>query len=94
MPRRQRSRSRSSVSKSLVAATADPLDGAQAAPPQGTLVATPIIHEDRDARIAALAYARAEQRGFEPGHALDDWLWAEREIDAASSSRSGHHDVG
>jgi hypothetical protein len=46
-----------------------------------------IIHEDREARIGELAYQRAEQRGFQPGHALDDWLWAERQIDAPSQGR-------
>ncbi len=32
------------------------------------------------ARIAELAYYKAEQRGFEPGHEMDDWLAAEREL--------------
>lgn len=36
----------------------------------------------RDERIAARAYQLAAERGFEPGHELDDWLTAEREIDA------------
>ena len=31
-------------------------------------------------RIAVRAYFKAEQRGFAPGHALDDWLQAEDEI--------------
>ena len=35
---------------------------------------------DRDARIAELAYLKAENRGFEPGHELDDWLEAEQEF--------------
>lgn len=35
---------------------------------------------DGDARIAELAYYKAERRGFEPGHELDDWLEAEREF--------------
>jgi len=35
---------------------------------------------DRDVRIAELAYYKAESRGFEPGHELDDWLEAEREF--------------
>lgn len=34
------------------------------------------LHE----RIAVRAYSKAEQRGFAPGHALDDWLAAEEEI--------------
>ena len=40
------------------------------------------IPEDRDACIAAAAYLIAKRRGFVPGHELDDWLQAEREVDA------------
>lgn len=29
---------------------------------------------------AVAAYYRAEQRGFEEGHELDDWLQAEKEL--------------
>jgi hypothetical protein len=39
-----------------------------------------IYRPDRDARIAELAYLKAESRGFEPGHELDDWLEAEQEF--------------
>ncbi len=35
---------------------------------------------DGGARIAELAYYKAESRGFEPGHELDDWLEAEWEF--------------
>ena len=41
----------------------------------------PSLSESREARIAEAAYWRSERRGFEPGHELDDWLNAEREID-------------
>jgi hypothetical protein len=34
----------------------------------------------RGRRIAEAAYYRAERRGFEPGHELEDWLAAEAEI--------------
>lgn len=30
--------------------------------------------------IAEAAYRRSEQRGFEPGRELEDWLAAEREV--------------
>jgi hypothetical protein len=40
--------------------------------------------ESRHARIAKRAHEIAEERGFEPGHELDDWLRAEREIDASA----------
>jgi hypothetical protein len=39
-----------------------------------------IFLPDRDARIAELAYYKAESRGFEPGHELEDWLEAEQEF--------------
>ena len=39
----------------------------------------PICLPDRDARIAEVAYYKAEGRGFEPGHELEDWLEAEQE---------------
>ena len=37
---------------------------------------------ERHQRICDLAYRRAEQRGFVPGGQIDDWLEAEREVDA------------
>jgi hypothetical protein len=42
----------------------------------------PSLSDNREARIAERAYWRAERRGFEPGHELEDWLHAEREIDS------------
>jgi Protein of unknown function (DUF2934) len=39
--------------------------------------------------IARAAYLRAEQRGFEPGRELDDWLAAAADIDAQLERRSG-----
>lgn len=35
---------------------------------------------DNATKIAELAYYKAERRGFEPGHELEDWLEAEREL--------------
>jgi len=37
---------------------------------------------ERHQRICDLAYRRAAQRGFAPGGEVDDWLDAEREVDA------------
>jgi hypothetical protein len=37
---------------------------------------------ERHRRICELAYRRAEQRGFAPGDEIEDWLEAEREVDA------------
>lgn len=48
--------------------------------PSGTSSRTPSAsHEDREARIAAAAYFKAQARGFQPGHELEDWLAAEAE---------------
>ncbi len=40
---------------------------------------------DFAAAIAERAYFKAEQRGFVPGHELEDWLAAEREIFALAA---------
>jgi hypothetical protein len=34
----------------------------------------------REALIAEIAYFRAQRRGFQPGHELEDWIAAEHEI--------------
>ncbi len=39
--------------------------------------------EARLAMICDAAYFLAERRGFIPGHELDDWLTAEKQIDLA-----------
>jgi len=47
-------------------------------------------HEDRAALIAEAAFFRAEKRGFDPGHEVEDWLAAESEVDARlMSAKSG-----
>jgi len=51
----------------------------QRARPVGTVYR--VEPEEREAMIAEAAYYRAEARGFEPGHELEDWLAAESEID-------------
>jgi hypothetical protein len=40
----------------------------------------------RHTMIAEAAYFRAERRGFEPGHELEDWLGAESELERALRS--------
>ncbi len=42
----------------------------------------PLSLEERHARIAETAYFMASHRGFLPGHELEDWLTAEKEVDA------------
>jgi hypothetical protein len=41
--------------------------------------------ESRRQRIERAAYRLAQARGFAPGHELEDWLAAEREVDGAAS---------
>jgi hypothetical protein len=38
--------------------------------------------QQRASLIATAAYLRAQNRGFQPGHELEDWLAAEAEVDA------------
>jgi hypothetical protein len=44
--------------------------------------------EERFFRISIVAYQKAAQRGFEPGSELDDWLAAEKEVDAVEGVNS------
>ena len=41
---------------------------------------TELTPEARSRRIAEAAYYRAERRGFDPGHDLEDWLAAEADV--------------
>jgi Protein of unknown function (DUF2934) len=59
-------------------------DGADT--PKAVFVGEQIVFKDRDSRIAEAAYRRAQDRGFTPGYELDDWLAAEKEIDALLAS--------
>jgi hypothetical protein len=54
---------------------------ASAAVPDSEHSAAFIESERRLGMIAEAAYYRAVQRGFEPGHELEDWYAAENEID-------------
>jgi hypothetical protein len=42
--------------------------------------------QQRAAQIAKAAYFRAMNRGFAPGHEMEDWLAAEAEVDAGLMS--------
>jgi len=44
--------------------------------------------EQRRALIAECAYLRAEQRGFQDGDPVSDWLESEREVDSLLSRRA------
>jgi hypothetical protein len=43
--------------------------------------------EDMRRQIEEAAYYRAKQRGFEPGHELEDWVQAESEVMQRNASR-------
>jgi hypothetical protein len=42
----------------------------------------------REALIATAAYYRAQKRSFRPGHDIEDWLAAEREVDGTGTAPS------
>ncbi|HKI62329.1 MAG TPA: DUF2934 domain-containing protein [Mariprofundaceae bacterium] len=44
--------------------------------------------DERQRMIAECAYCIAEQRGFQGGSALDDWLRAEAEVNACLDGKS------
>lgn len=48
-----------------------------------------VSHDQRRQLIAIEAYYRAERRGFASGYEDDDWLEAERIVDAQLSARQG-----
>jgi hypothetical protein len=45
-----------------------------------TLSLTPINLPDCCTKIAEIAFYKAERRGFEAGHEIDDWIEAEQEF--------------
>jgi hypothetical protein len=59
---------------------------AQAAP---TATHVAVSADARRAMIAKAAYLRAERRGFAPGFEEEDWLTAEKEVDALLSAGRG-----
>ena len=58
--------------------------------PDGHMMLEELLNVSRPASrddIARRAYQRYEERGREPGHDVDDWLQAERDLREASSGR-------
>jgi len=51
-----------------------------AAPDKTASAPIAVDHDPHWRMIAVTAYHKAEQRGFEPGHELTDWLEAENEV--------------
>jgi hypothetical protein len=48
----------------------------------------PATGDGREPRVRLLAYLKAQRRGFTPGHEVDDWLEAEREVDVAAAAEA------
>lgn len=88
MPPRQRSRTSRSTSLPPLAEVGDGSIPETVPDMTMTLLSEPRPLPSRETRIAAAAYERAERRGFAPGFELDDWLAAEREVDAAMATET------
>jgi hypothetical protein len=70
------------TSRAKAAAPAAPRKSAGPPGPTG-------IQAERVQQIAVAAYYLAEKRNFTPGSELEDWLCAERQIDAAEQAVRG-----
>jgi hypothetical protein len=53
---------------------------APASTPMSSNLRPDISSEETRRQIAEAAYYRAKERGFEPGHELEDWIEAESEV--------------
>ena len=73
--------------KSSKAATGSPAAAARKRIAKTPMPAA-VSAEQRYRAIAHTAYLRAEERGFAPGHEVEDWLAAEAEFDAAHQAQA------
>jgi len=73
----------SGAKKAAAQATAAKKTTASKAVPRKARRGNGLAPEERWRRIAEAAYLRAEQRGFQGGDPVADWLAAEAEVDAA-----------
>lgn len=55
----------------------------------GPQVSRPRSAKEREDLIQRAAYYKALQRNFAPGHELEDWLAAEREVDMWLQDQDG-----
>lgn len=84
-PKRSRSKPKTPAATPTPKAASTRSRKSKAAAPQAievtsiTAIATPSADE-LSGMIATAAYYIAEQRNFEPGHELEDWFAAERQI--------------
>lgn len=54
----------------------------EAAPAEAQEAIVDVLCRERSVMIAEAAYYKSQARGFEPGHEVDDWLSAERAVEA------------
>jgi DUF2934 family protein len=54
--------------------------------PSSAVAADLLSPEERHLRVSRAAYQLAELRNFAPGSELEDWLCAEREVDAETNA--------
>ena len=76
---------RTSTTKTRTASKAAPARKKAASPKRAASTQSPPVYMTREERwrmVAEAAYHKAEKRGFASGHEVEDWLDAEREIDA------------
>jgi hypothetical protein len=85
-PQLRKGRSTAGLKRTKSAATDHP---AQREELRGAANAADNGRQDRLSMISDAAYFLAAKRDFSPGHELDDWLAAEREIDSALAAASG-----
>ena len=64
-------------------------DSRSASMPTSGGVRAEVASEDTRRQIAEAAYFRAKERGFEPGHELEDWVEAESEVMGRTSGAAG-----
>jgi hypothetical protein len=69
------------VVESLTVLSEMPMQGDGVAATDTTAAGGPVDAQRRWLMIAERAYLRAAERGFAPGGELEDWLYAEREVD-------------
>ncbi len=93
-PTRKRPSAKAPAAASPPSAAASPQDAVKKPAPRRRAVpskkqtalpatsAPPVSEDERRGRIAVAAYLRGERRGFAPGGEVEDWLVAEKEIDA------------
>jgi Protein of unknown function (DUF2934) len=86
--RSSKASSADSPPKAMLPAVREPSYGPLWIPDKVERGEAPLDAVVREEMIRTVAYLRAESRGFGPGHELDDWIGAERQIDDWIATRA------